>query len=94
MLFDAGGRPTGVVDWVETSWGPPELDVAHCQNALALLHGGEVARGLPAAYEALGGRLSADRPYWEAMDLVGLLPDPELTPAPGARWAAVTRTVR
>lgn len=32
-------RISGVVDWVETSWGPADLDVAHCATALALLHG-------------------------------------------------------
>jgi aminoglycoside phosphotransferase (APT) family kinase protein len=31
------GRITGVVDWVETSWGPPALDVAHAATYLAML---------------------------------------------------------
>ena len=78
VLFGDDGRPTGVVDWVETSWGPPELDVAHCHNALAILHGRAVAATFPGTYEAAGGRLRSDRPYWEAMDLVGYLPDPAL----------------
>ena len=38
VLFD-GDAISGVVDWVETSWGPADLDVAHCSTALALLHG-------------------------------------------------------
>ena len=38
VLFD-GDAVSGVVDWVETSWGPTELDVSHCSTALALLHG-------------------------------------------------------
>ena len=29
VLF-TGADVTGVVDWVETSWGPADLDVAHC----------------------------------------------------------------
>lgn len=40
VLFTGAGptlRITGVVDWVETSWGPADLDVAHCSTALALL---------------------------------------------------------
>ena len=44
VLFAGAGRElriTGVVDWVETSWGPADLDVAHCSTALALLHGPE-----------------------------------------------------
>jgi aminoglycoside phosphotransferase (APT) family kinase protein len=46
-LFDvrlrtrAGARITGVVDWVRTSWGPADFDVAHCSTHLALLHGPE-----------------------------------------------------
>ncbi|GHD24415.1 hypothetical protein GCM10010335_08130 [Streptomyces galbus] len=42
VLFEGEGddvRISGVVDWVETSWGPADLDVAHCSTALALLHG-------------------------------------------------------
>ena len=44
VLFDvspdstAGSRITGVVDWVQNSWGPADLDVAHCSTNLALLH--------------------------------------------------------
>jgi hypothetical protein len=36
---DDGPRISGVVDWVETSWGPADLDVAHCSTNLVLLHG-------------------------------------------------------
>ncbi|MFC9690679.1 phosphotransferase family protein [Kribbella sp. NPDC056951] len=38
VLFD-GNRITAVVDWAGTSWGPTDLDVAHCATNLALLHG-------------------------------------------------------
>ena len=69
-----GERVTGVVDWVETSWGPADLDVAHCSTALALL-GGEV-EPLRDAYRDAGGRLTADRRYWELIDAIGYLPDP------------------
>jgi aminoglycoside phosphotransferase (APT) family kinase protein len=46
VLFDvppakpAGARITGVVDWAAASWGPADLDVAHCSTNLALLHAG------------------------------------------------------
>ncbi len=45
LLFDesppqpTGARITGVVDWATASWGPADLDVAHCSTNLALLHG-------------------------------------------------------
>ena len=46
---------TGVVDWVETSWGPAWLDVAHCRTNLAITHGTEVADRFGAAYQRLTG---------------------------------------
>lgn len=74
VLF-VGAEVTGVVDWVETSWGPPELDVAHCSAALALLGGDpEPFRD---AYRAAGGALEeSEREYWELVDAIGFLPDP------------------
>ncbi|MEX3107178.1 MULTISPECIES: phosphotransferase [unclassified Streptomyces] len=65
------GRVTGVVDWVETSWGPADLDVAHCSTALALLHGPEAGLGFRERYEAHGGRPLAPGPdhlYWRLLD--------------------------
>ncbi|MFF1399223.1 phosphotransferase family protein [Streptomyces sp. NPDC058287] len=77
VLFDvppsrpAGARITGVVDWAATSWGPADLDAAHCSTNLALLHG--PARGLrfAEAYEEAGGVLAAaasERLYWQVRD--------------------------
>jgi hypothetical protein len=71
------GRVSGVVDWVETSTGPADLDVAHCASNLATLHGAEVAEAFTAAYVAAGGELAGDRDarvYWRLLDLVGFLP--------------------
>ena len=62
------GRISGVVDWVETSWGPAELDVAHAAACLAMLHG-------PAAATSFCGSAPRVR-YWHVMDIVGYLPDP------------------
>ncbi|XVU21092.1 phosphotransferase family protein [Actinoplanes sp. CA-054009] len=62
----SGDEITGVVDWVEASWGPAELDVAHAATYLAMLHGLDAAAGFsPAPHE-----------YWTVMDIVGYLPDP------------------
>lgn len=73
VLFDvppsrpAGARITGVVDWAATSWGPADLDVAHCSTNLALLHGPAWGLRLPQVYEEAGGVLAAaasERLYW------------------------------
>lgn len=66
------GEVTGVVDWVETSWGPAALDVAHAATYLAMLHGPEPA----ALFESLCGPVDEGDRYWRVMDVVGYLPDP------------------
>ncbi|MFC8920751.1 alpha/beta fold hydrolase [Streptomyces sp. NPDC057116] len=95
VLFTGAGeglRPSGVVDWVETSWGPADLDVAHCSTALALLYG--VERGLRFAgrYAAHGGVLSGDpeaRTYWRLLDALAFAPDAEKVAGP---WRELGRT--
>ncbi|GAA3788631.1 hypothetical protein GCM10023083_25510 [Streptomyces phyllanthi] len=65
VLFTETGselRITGVVDRVETSWGPADLDVAHCSTALTLLHGSAYGLDFRERYEAHGGRDLADDP--------------------------------
>lgn len=81
----------GVVDWVETSTGPADLDVAHCASNLATLHGAETGRAFTEAYAAAGGELAADRDarvYWQVLDLVGFLP------AGGRESGATEDTIR
>ncbi len=79
VLWSPGDEPgvTALVDWVETSWGPPDLDVAHCATALSLLHGTEVSERFVAAYREAGGRLAdpADHAYWRVLDALGFAPD-------------------
>lgn len=88
VLFAGHGaevRISGVVDWVETSWGPADLDVAHCSTALALLHGPAVGMCFPAAYLAAGGRLAddpADHLYWRLLDALAFAPDAEKVAVP------------
>jgi aminoglycoside phosphotransferase (APT) family kinase protein len=94
VLFTGHGgelRVSGVVDWVEASWGPADLDVAHCSTALALLHG--VAEGLRFAerYAAAGGELADDpdaRRYWRLPDALAFAPDPDMV---GRPWRALGR---
>ena len=72
------GSVTGLVDWVETSSGPADLDVAHCSSNLAGTHGLATALAFTAAYIAAGGELDPDpdaRRYWQLMDLIAFLPD-------------------
>jgi pimeloyl-ACP methyl ester carboxylesterase len=81
VLFTGAGpelRITGVVDWVETSWGPADLDVAHCSTALALLHGPAYGLDFRERYETHGGRDLADDPdhlYWRLLDALHYCPD-------------------
>ncbi len=73
-LLWTGDEITGVVDWVETSWGPAWLDVAHYRTMLAVSHGTEVADRFGATYQRLTGR--EPQPCFDVMDVVGLLPSP------------------
>ncbi|MEE1738786.1 aminoglycoside phosphotransferase family protein [Streptomyces sp. BE147] len=77
VLFDvpppnpAGARITGVVDWAASSWGPADLDVAHCSTMLALLHGPAWGLRFSEAYEEAGGVLAtaaSERLYWHVRD--------------------------
>ncbi|WP_405782666.1 phosphotransferase family protein [Streptomyces sp. NBC_00859] len=81
VLFDAppssptGPRLTGVVDWAGASWGPADLDVAHCSTNLAVLHGPTWGLRFTGAYEEAGGVLAAtagERQYWQVRDGLAL----------------------
>ena len=97
VLFDVppqrptAARITGVVDWAGTSWGPADLDVAHCATILALLHGPVWGLRFTEAYEEAGGALAAspgDRLYWQVRD--ALAASEELGVVAGA-WRAAGR---
>ncbi|MEU7592011.1 aminoglycoside phosphotransferase family protein [Streptomyces sp. NPDC039022] len=75
----------------ETSWGPADLDVAHCSTALALLHGVEEGMRPADAYVAAGGALSdnpADHLYWRVLNALGFAPD---TGKAGEPWRELGR---
>ncbi|MFJ8045788.1 phosphotransferase family protein [Kitasatospora sp. NPDC096147] len=89
---DAALRISGVVDWVETSWGPADLDVAHCSTALALLHGAPAGLRFPDHYRAAGGELAPSREarrYWQLLDALAFAPDAEKVAVP---WRELGRT--
>lgn len=88
----AAARITGVVDWAGTSWGPADLDVAHCSTNLALLHGPAWGLRFPEAYEQAGGRLAAtasQRLYWLVRDALALSEEVSVVSQP---WREAGRT--
>lgn len=98
VLFDlpprrsAGARITGVVDWAGASWGPADLDVAHCSTNLALLHGPAWGLGFAEAYEEAGGVLAAaasERLYWRVRDGLAFSEDLRLV---AQAWREAGRT--
>jgi aminoglycoside phosphotransferase (APT) family kinase protein len=98
VLFDvppptpAGARITGVVDWASASWGPADLDVAHCSVNLALPHGPAWGLRFPEAYEEAGGVLAADpseRLYWLVRDGLACSEEVQLVAQP---WREAGRT--
>ena len=99
VLFDvpptarpADARISGVVDWAGASWGPADLDVAHCSVNLALLHGPVRGLRFAEAYEEAGGLLAAaagERLYWQVRD--GLASSEEV-PVVAQLWREAGRT--
>lgn len=88
----AGPRITGVVDWAATSWGPADLDVAHCSTNLALLHGPAWGLRFAEAYEEAGGVLAAaasERLYWRVRDGLAFSEEVQLVSQP---WREAGRT--
>lgn len=98
VLFSGTGadlRISGVVDWVETSWGPADLDVAHCSTALALLHGVPAGMGFADRYAAAGGTLAEDGAahlYWRLLDALGFAPEAEKVAVPWRELGRVDLT--
>ena len=72
-----GDRVSGLIDWAEASWGPPDLDVAHLCSDFAMLHAVAGADAFREAYTRRGGRLEPEEfRYWQVSDILGFLPDP------------------
>lgn len=78
-LLWEGDQISGLIDWAELSWGPPDLDVAHLCSDFAMLHDVGEAEAFRTAYVAQGGRLDPDPDaarFWMISDILGFLPDP------------------
>jgi aminoglycoside phosphotransferase (APT) family kinase protein len=65
-------RLTGVIDWVEASVGPPDVDVGHCRLNLTVLFSADVAERFRQMYEAEAGR-QVD-PWWDVQALLSFGP--------------------
>ncbi|MFI6408470.1 phosphotransferase family protein [Streptomyces sp. NPDC050548] len=103
VLFDMsppcmpGPRITGVVDWVQTSWGPADLDVAHCSTNLAMLHGPAWGLRFADAYEEAGGVLASaasERLYWRLLDALAFAGGVALVVRPWQQAGRVELTTR
>jgi aminoglycoside phosphotransferase (APT) family kinase protein len=66
-------RLSGVIDWVEASVGPPDVDVGHCRLNLTVLFSADVAERFREMYEAEAGR-EVD-PWWDIHSLLSFGPD-------------------
>ncbi|MFJ5846434.1 phosphotransferase family protein [Streptomyces sp. NPDC092903] len=98
VLFDVPpsnperARITGVIDWAGPSWGPADLDVAHCSVNLALLHGPAWGLRFAEAYEEAGGALAAcqrERLYWRVRDALAASEEVQSVSQP---WREAGRT--
>ncbi|MFI6441736.1 phosphotransferase family protein [Streptomyces sp. NPDC050759] len=98
VLFDAPSpgpealRITGVVDWAAASWGPADLDVAHCCTNVALLHGPAWGVRFAEEYEEAGGALATsagERLYWQVRDALALSEEVQQVSLP---WRGAGRT--
>ena len=65
-------RLTGVIDWVQASVGPPDIDVGHCRLNLTVLFSADVAERFRQMYEAEAGR-KVD-PWWDIHALLSFGP--------------------
>ena len=82
-----GDPITGVIDWAETSWGPPDLDVAHTITNFALLHDLQSADAFSAAS---GGAAGSSTPIPRQPDS-GHQRHPGLSPGPDGADAGPDR---
>ena len=71
------GRLTGVIDWINASWGPRGIDAGHCRKNVAIVYGVEMADGFLEAYQRVAG--VNHHPYWDLLSLM----DIDLLDGPG-----------
>lgn len=73
----SGARPSAIVDWLHGCWGPPSVDLAHCKINLWLDNGPAAAQGFLDAWRSQRSDFRGLHPYWDIVDAVSWMPDPE-----------------
>jgi Ser/Thr protein kinase RdoA (MazF antagonist) len=71
-LLWTGQSLRGVVDWAVSSYGSPDIDVAHCRLNLTVVYSAELAARFLSRYEAIAGRRV--EPWWDVAGLLVYLP--------------------
>jgi aminoglycoside phosphotransferase (APT) family kinase protein len=82
----ARGRPTGVLDWINASMGPVELDFGHFRYNLLGDFGFEVAERFLVCYRQVTGE--EPNPFWEALNFAPAPPRTEKERVTFDRFAA------
>jgi aminoglycoside phosphotransferase (APT) family kinase protein len=74
------GAPTGIVDWVNASAGPPGADLGHCRMNLARAVGLDAADRFSAIHRSVSWR-DDEHPYWDLVAAIGGFAEADF-----ARW--------
>jgi aminoglycoside phosphotransferase (APT) family kinase protein len=91
----AGGRVTGIIDWVNASIGSPWADVGHCRVNIASELGQEAADRFLDLYRAVSGRTDEYDPYWDISAAIGGLDeDADAQPSPADEQFLVAAVAR
>ena len=83
------GRVSAVLDFMDSSYGPREVDLAHCRINLAQLHGPDAADRFLEIYGELRGEGFAMHPHWDLVGFLNVLPGPR-----GVYWGWTNLGVR
>ncbi len=81
-------RISGLVDWVDASYGPPGVDLGHCRVNCAILFGVDGADRFLSAYLGEPGAVVYE-PHWDCHAAVEALGDFPFDPT---QWHDVGRT--
>ena len=65
---------SGLIDWEPASWGPRNMDLAHCRLNLAQLHGAVAADAFLDAYRMVAGPFEHPA-YFDLLAVIEMLPD-------------------
>jgi aminoglycoside phosphotransferase (APT) family kinase protein len=69
----ARGRLTGVVDWIQASWGPAAVDLGHMRWNLAVDYGIQAAQEFLTIHQTLTAGAVEHHPYWDILTVIDLV---------------------